>query len=89
VDLLKSRRSASGELAACACLALSFVACAGTPEPVVLGIGGRANATPSIAASGNFVSVVWGASTDAGATDVYASVSRDGGRTFDTPVRWQ
>lgn len=82
-----SRRSAIPGLAACACLAMAFVACSGTPEPVQLGIGGRANATPSIAASGNFVSVAWGASTDEGVTDVYASVSRDGARTFSTPVR--
>jgi len=87
MDALTSRWRAGIGLAACAILALSCFGCARTPEPVSLGIGGRANATPSIAASGNFVSVAWGASTDAGVTDVYASVSRDGGRTFDTPLR--
>jgi len=54
---------------------------------VTLGINGRANATPTIAAADRFVAVVWGASLPAGATDVYAAVSRDGGRTFAQPVR--
>ena len=52
-----------------------------------LGISGRANATPTIAAADRFVTVVWGASLPAGATDVYSAVSRDGGRTFAPPVR--
>ena len=33
------------------------------------------------------VAIAWGASTPAGATDVYTAVSRDGGRTFAAPVR--
>ena len=33
------------------------------------------------------VAIAWGASTRAGATDVYTAVSRDGGRTFAAPVR--
>ena len=33
------------------------------------------------------MAIAWGASTPAGATDVYAAVSRDGGRTFGPPVR--
>ena len=48
---------------------------------------GASNATPSIAADGDFVAIAWGASTPAGATDVYTAVSRDGGRTFGPPVR--
>jgi hypothetical protein len=54
-----------------------------------LGIRGRANATPSVAAANQFVAVAWGASaeTEAGTTDVYLAVSRDGGRTFGTAVR--
>jgi hypothetical protein len=35
----------------------------------------------------NVVVVAWGASTPAGATDVYTAVSRDGGRSFAAPVR--
>ena len=46
----------------------------------------RANATPSIAADGRFVALVWSATKD-GRTDVHASTSRDGGRTFGNPVR--
>src|SRR5437667_354517 len=42
---------------------------------------------PSIAASGETVAIVWGASTADGATDVYAAVSHDAGRTFDPPAR--
>jgi hypothetical protein len=52
-----------------------------------LAVQGRANATPSIASAGDFVAVVWGASLPSGATDVFAAVSRDGGRTFGGPVR--
>ena len=33
------------------------------------------------------MAIAWGASTPAGATDVYASVSRDAGRIFGPPVR--
>ncbi len=54
---------------------------------VSLAVPGRSNATPSIAADGDVVAIAWGASTPAGATDVYAAVSRDGGRTFGPPVR--
>jgi hypothetical protein len=34
---------------------------------------------------GQFVAVVWGAAAPDGATDLYAAVSRDGGRTFGSP----
>jgi hypothetical protein len=54
---------------------------------VRLRIIGRANANVTVAAERLFVAVAWGASTESGATDVYAAVSRDGGRTFRTPVR--
>ena len=54
---------------------------------VSLAVPGRSNATPSIVAEGDFVTIAWGASTPAGATDVYNAVSRDGGRTFGPPVR--
>jgi len=52
-----------------------------------LGIPGRANANPSVAASGSFVAVAWGAATGEGATAVYVAVSRNGGGAFGTPVR--
>lgn len=53
---------------------------------VVLDVAERSDATPSIAASGSFVAVVWGA-TAAGKSDVFASVSRDGGASFGEPVQ--
>jgi hypothetical protein len=65
-------------------LSISLSAADGTTE---LSVTGRSNATPSIAADGSVVVVAWGASTAAGATDVYSAVSRDGGRTFGPPVR--
>jgi hypothetical protein len=54
-----------------------------------LAIRGRANATPSVAAANQFVVVAWGATdeTEAGTTDVYLAISRDGGRTFGPAVR--
>jgi hypothetical protein len=54
---------------------------------VTLAISGRANATPSVAALNQFVAVAWGATRPGGGTDVYATISRNGGDTFQTPVR--
>lgn len=50
-----------------------------------LAVDGRTNATPSVAASGAFVAVAWGASAGP-KSDVFVAVSRDGGRTFGAPV---
>jgi hypothetical protein len=55
--------------------------------PIELGVKGRGNATPTIAADGMFVAVTWGGTQPSGATDVFAAVSRDGGRAFAPPVR--
>jgi len=57
-------------------------------SPTALAIAGRSNATPSIAANGNTVVVAWSATLPTGgAADVFAAVSRDGGRTFGAPSR--
>jgi hypothetical protein len=56
-------------------------------ESIDLTIGGRASATPSIAASGSFVAVSWGAAATNGPTDVFVAVSRNAGRTFGAPIR--
>ena len=60
---------------------------AGSVARTDLRVPGRGNATPSIAAEGDFVAVAWGASEASGGTDVFAATSRDGGRTFTPPVR--
>jgi hypothetical protein len=57
-----------------------------TRSDITIGVTGRVNAAPSLAAMGRVVVLAWGASKT-GAMDVYASVSRDGGRTFGVPVR--
>ena len=57
------------------------------PTGATLAVSGRSNATPTIAALGHVVAVAWGAATPQGSTDVYAAVSRDGGRTFEPPSR--
>ncbi len=67
--------------------ATAIVAAAAGGASVDLAIGGRASANPSIAASGQFVAVAWGAATRDGTTDVFVAVSRDAGRTFRAPVR--
>jgi hypothetical protein len=59
---------------------------AATDRSVVLAVGGRANATPSIAAEGQLVVVAWSADAR-GATDIFSATSRDGGRTFASPIR--
>ena len=55
-------------------------------DAIQLGVSGRASAFPSLAASGRFVVLVWGATTQDGVTDVYAATSRDGGKTFSASV---
>jgi hypothetical protein len=65
-------------------LAASLAAAA---APVGLGVKGRGNATPTIAADGSFVAVAWGGAQPSGTTDVYIAVSRDSGRAFGAPVR--
>ncbi|MEQ1759939.1 MAG: sialidase family protein [Vicinamibacterales bacterium] len=59
----------------------------GAEAPVTtIGVPGRSNEHLSVAALGQTVALSWAASSSAG-TDVYASVSRDGGATFSTPAR--
>ena len=53
----------------------------------VLAVSGRANANVSMASTGSFVAAVWAATLATGTTDIYASVSRDGGAAFTAPVR--
>jgi hypothetical protein len=53
---------------------------------VSLGLAGRTNLTPWIAAHGKVVAVAWGATSD-GKTDVFLATSRDEGVTFGAPVR--
>jgi hypothetical protein len=81
VNLLKFRRSIA--------IAALVAAAAGTPSgwAAELTVAGRSSANPSIAATGQFVAVAWGATTTDGPTDIYAAASRDGGRTFGSPVR--
>jgi hypothetical protein len=67
-----------------AALAVSVTA---ANAPIELGVKGRGNATPTVAADGSFVAVAWGGTANSGATDVFAAVSRDGGRAFGAPVR--
>lgn len=55
--------------------------------PIAIGVSGRTNAYPSIATSGAFVGLSWAARTPDSVTDVYAAISRDGGRSFRAPVR--
>ena len=68
--------------------ALAVVATVSSSTTFVdLGVAGRANQTPTVAAAGAFVAVAWSASTPDGATDIYAAISRDSGRGFGPPVR--
>ena len=61
----------------------------GGPQPTTLvsiGVPGRTNGTPWVAAEGSFVAVAWGGSTK-DAHDVFVAVSRDAGQTFSSPVQ--
>jgi hypothetical protein len=56
--------------------------------PVTLAVPGRANANVSLASHARYIVAAWSASTaDGSQTDIVAAVSRDGGRTFASPVR--
>jgi hypothetical protein len=47
----------------------------------------RASANASLAVSGRFAAIAWGASTKDGVMDVFLATSRDGGRAFAAPTR--
>ena len=72
---------------ACAAFCLTAAAVQ-TSSSAVFIVGPRGSAaTPSIAAEGRRVVVAFSESASSGATDVYAAVSDDGGRSFASPVR--
>jgi len=71
--------------AACAALAVTSVARA-QDKPITLAVDGRASSNPTIAADGQYVTVVWSGAT-VQAMDIFAATSRDGGKTFGTPVQ--
>jgi len=52
-----------------------------------LAIPGRTNGTPSITARGDLVAVAWSAALPDQGPDIFAALSRDGGRTFDAPIK--
>ncbi|HVQ17146.1 MAG TPA: sialidase family protein [Vicinamibacterales bacterium] len=58
-----------------------------TSQKLDIAVKDRANAYASLAASGQFAAIAWGASAMAGSTDIYIAVSRDGGRAFGAPTR--
>src|SRR6185436_581894 len=57
-----------------------------TNQTLDIAVKDRANAYASLAASGPFAAIAWGA-TAKEATDIYVAVSRDGGRTFGAATR--
>jgi hypothetical protein len=73
-------------------LLMSAVSCSSEQgsRPVsllTLGIANHTNEYASVARAGDWVAVVWSASSDATGTNVYAAVSRDGGMSFGSPMR--
>jgi hypothetical protein len=54
---------------------------------LTLSVAGRSSGNVSLASDGPFVIATWSASTPAGATDIYAAMSTDDGRTFPAPTR--
>ena len=52
-----------------------------------LAVAGRANANVSLAAAGATVAAVWSAAEPGGPTDIYVSISQDGGASFPAPTR--
>lgn len=66
--------------------AMLLTAGAWAQAPVTLGLDGRTNSNPTIAALGDFVTVSWSAA-EVSSMDLYLATSRDGGRSFSPPVR--
>jgi hypothetical protein len=58
-----------------------------TRPTITLAVAGFTSSTPSIAAFGRSVAVVWTATAKNGTTNVYIATSVDGGTTFSTPRR--
>jgi hypothetical protein len=56
------------------------------PAPIALAVSGRNNSAVSVAAFGQTVAAVWTAAT-VDTSDIFLSVSADGGTTFGPPVR--
>ncbi len=70
-----------------AILPITFIACGRSgSDRTALGVVGRTNAHVTLAADGDRVAAVWGAS-GAGGVDVEFALSVDGGRRFTAPVR--
>jgi hypothetical protein len=67
-------------------VSVSLAQTATPPDTVTLAIDGRSNATPWVAAVDSFVAVVWGATAE-GKTDIYLTMSADGGRSFGAARR--
>jgi hypothetical protein len=68
-------------------VAAAAAAAAAPMETKTLAVAGRGNAAVSLQAIGAFTALAWAATAPGGATDIYAAVSRDSGRTFGAPVR--
>jgi hypothetical protein len=85
----KVRPLAGWLVVACTCLFMASLVSAqpAKTEQQTLAVEGRSSATPSLAAYGEFVAVAWGASLPNGPTDIFLSMSRDGGKTFGAPIR--
>lgn len=65
---------------------VSVSSCTAASQRIDIAVKDRANAYASLAASGQFAAIAWGATVKE-ATDIYVAVSRDGGRAFGTPMR--
>src|SRR5687768_1031987 len=71
-------------------LLLAFVAwgCASPQtDATTLAVPGRANANVSLAAAEDTIAAVWSAAEQGGPTDIYLSISQDGGTSFSPPTR--
>jgi hypothetical protein len=66
---------------------LTLIAAAPDAGTADLAVRGRTNANSSITSFDRYVAVAWAASAGDGTTDIYAAVSRNGGRAFGRPTR--
>ena len=72
---------------AIAVMPLTWGCGSGARDTLTLAVSGRANANVSLAAAGELVAAVWSAAEQGGPTDIYLSISDNGGKSFPPPVR--
>ena len=85
--LVRAQMAASGGSTALLLALVAWGCGSGQTDPTTLAVPGRSNANVSLAAVEDTVAAVWSAAQQGGPTDIYLSISQDGGTSFSPPTR--